>query len=218
MARGDILEMNDAFSTRRVGMTLYSTPSCIEGHTCRIVLHEKEVECDVEYVNLSDTPNWIAENNPYGESPILIDRDLVLYGSNIIAEYLDDRLPHPPLMPPDPVAKGRVRMMIYRFQRDWLSQLRHLDENKQKPSKQLRDTILRDLCILAPYMSSQDFWLGDEFTLVDCFMGPLLWRLEHFDIQLPSQARSIIAYANRLYRRHSFPKSLSEFERELKIT
>lgn len=207
--------MNDSFQNRRAGMTLYSTVSCIEGHACRLVLHEKEVECDVEFVDLSRNPNWITENNPYGESPTLIDRELVLYGSHIIAEYLDDRLPHPPLMPPDPVNRGRVRMMIYRAQRDWLGRLRQHDEKKQKPPKQLRDTVLRDLCVMAQYFSTQQFWLEDEFTLVDCFIAPLLWRLPHYGIELPPQARVINTYAHRLFQRGSFSKSLSPFERDL---
>lgn len=207
--------MNDSFQNRRAGMTLYSTVSCIEGHACRMVLHEKEVECDVEYVDLSRNPNWITENNPYGESPTLIDRELVLYGSHIIAEYLDDRLPHPPLMPPDPVNRGRVRMMIYRAQRDWLGKLRRYDEKKQKPPKQLRDMVLRDLCVMAQFFSTQQFWLEDEFTLVDCFIAPLLWRLPHYGIELPPQARVINTYAYRLFRRGSFAKSLSPFERDL---
>ncbi len=207
--------MNDAFQTRRAGMTLYSTLSCIEGHACRMVLHEKEVECDVEYVNLSSNPNWITENNPYGESPTLIDRDIVLYGSHIIAEYLDDRLPHPPLMPPDPANRSKVRMMIYRAQRDWLEELRLFEKKKQKPHKPLRDKIVRDLSVMAQFFNSQQFWLEDEFTLVDCFLAPLLWRLPYFGIDIPPPARVLHTYANRLFKRASFANSLSPFEREL---
>ena len=197
-------------------MTLFSTRSCIEGHACRIVLHEKEVECDVEYVDLHTDPNPIKEFNPYGESPTLMDRDLVLYGARIIAEYLDDRLPHPPLMPPDPVNRGIVRLMIHRCQRDWLGHLRELDEKKQKPSRLLRNSIARDLSSLAPFLSKQRYWLGDVFSLVDCFMAPLLWRLQYYNIELPQQTRAIPLYANRLYARDSFSKSLSSVEREMR--
>ncbi len=206
--------MIDAFQTRRAGMTLYSLVSCIEGHACRMVLHEKEVECDVEYVQRASDPK-ITENNPYGESPALVDRELVLYGSHIIAEYLDDRLPHPPLMPPDPSNRSKVRMMIYRAQRDWFGDLRRYEEKKQKPPKTLRNKMQRDLSVMAQYFGSQQFWLEGEFTLVDCFFAPLLWRLPHYGIELPAQARVLNTYAHRLFKRTSFTKSLSPYEREL---
>lgn len=209
--------MAESIEHRRTGMTLFSTETCIEGHACRMVLHEKEVECDVEYVNLQNNPNPIIELNPYGESPTLMDRNMVLYGSHVVAEYLDDRLPHPPLMPPDPVNRGRVRMMIYRCQRDWLQKLRVLDEKKQKPNKVFRTSLSRDLSSLAPYMAEQEFWLGEEFSLVDCFIAPLLWRLKHYGIELPSQTRSITQYANRIFGRDSFRKSLSDAEMEMQL-
>ncbi len=199
-------------------MTLYSTVSCIEGHACRMVLNEKEVECDVEFVNLRQSPNPILEWNPYGESPTLVDREITLYGSHIIAEYLDDRLPHPPLMPPDPANRGRVRMMIYRCQRDWLRQLREFDEKNRKPSKALRNRICRSLASLGQFISEQQYWLGNDFTLVDCFMAPLLWRLSHYDIILPPQLKSIPLYANRLFARDSFSNSLSHVEREMNLS
>ena len=196
-------------------MVLYSSETCIEGHACRIALYEKEVECDVEFVDLNGS-NPIDELNPYGESPTLVDRELVLYGSHIIAEYLDDRLPHPPLMPPDPINRGRVRMMIYRFQRDWLCQLRELDEKDQKPNKSFRTRISHGLSTFAPYLASQHFLIGDYFSLSDCFLMPLIWRLQHYGIELPTQARSIIAYSHRICTRDSFRRSLSMLEREMR--
>ncbi len=210
--------MIDPFQTRRVGMTLFTSRSCIEGHACRVVLYEKEVECDVEYIDMGNTnpdENPIITINPYGESPTLVDRDLELYGSHIIAEYLDERLPHPPLMPPDPVSRGKVRLMIYRCQRDWFSKLRHYDENNTKPDTALRKIISQDLTILAPYLSTEQFWLGEDFSLADCFIAPLLWRLNHYGIELPVSTRAIRAYKNRLFSRPSFQSSLSSLEREM---
>ena len=210
--------MAEALESQRMGMTLYSTETCIEGHACRMVLHEKEVECEVEYVDLNRNPNRIIELNPYGESPTLEDRGMVLYGSHVVGEYLDDRLPHPPMMPPDPVNRGKVRLMIYRFRRDWLKKLRELDEKKQKPNKMLRTTLTRDLSILAPYLEGQDFLLGEEFSLADCFVAPLLWRLKHYGIELPSQTRPLMQYAHRVFGRDSFRKSLSEAEKEMQLS
>ncbi len=210
--------MNDFLLSRRSGMTLFSTESCIEGHACRMVLNEKEVECAVEFVELNKTPNPILEWNPYGESPTLVDRDITLYGSHIIAEYLDDRLPHPPLMPPDPASRGRIRLMLYRCQRDWLRQLRELDERNRKPGKVLRYTISQYLVSIAQYLGEREYWLGREFTLVDCFLAPLLWRLELYEIEVPPQLKAIPQYANRLFARESFGNSLSQFEREMNLS
>ncbi len=200
---------------KKAGMILFSASTCIEGHACRIVLHEKEVECDVEYVNMSKAPNPILESNPYGESPTLIDRELKLYGSHIIAEYLDDRLPHPPLMPPDPINRSRVRMMIYHCQRDWLDQLKSLDHKKQKPNKQLRNEICRTLSALTTTFQRQQYWLGDEFSMVDCYLAPLIFRLPFYGIELPPQMKPILAYGKRVFKRSSFLKSLSPDERDM---
>ncbi len=206
----------DKIPSRMASMTLYSTQSCIEGHACRIVLYEKQVDCDVEYVDLESNPNALAEMNPYGESPTLADRELILYGSQIIAEYLDDRLPHPPLMPPDPVNRGRVRMMIYKIQREWLNELRHLDLQGLKPRKGLRAAIRQDLSSMSPFLVKQEFLLGEEFSLADCFVMPVLWRLEHYGIELPAQTKAVSAYIRRVLARESFKRSLSPLERDMR--
>ncbi len=205
----------DPIPSRNAIMTLYSSESCIEGHACRIVIHEKQVDCDVEFVNLVENPAVLGELNPYGESPTLADRELVLYGAPIVAEYLDDRLPHPPLMPPDPVGRGRVRMLIYRFRREWLDELRQLDLRREKPKVALRNAIRQDLASMSPLLAQQDYLLGEEFSLADCFVMPVLWRLAYYGIELPTQTKAVTAYVRRVLSRESFRRSLSSVERDM---
>lgn len=206
----------DTISGGNAAMTLYSTESCIEGHACRIVLYEKQVDCDVQWVDLKKNPARLGELNPYGESPTLMDREIVLYGAHIVAEYLDDRLPHPPLMPSDPVNRGRVRLMLYKFRREWLNELRQVDVAGQKPKKPLRDALRQDIAAMSPYLSTQDYLLGDDFSIVDCFLMPVLWRLPFYGVELPKQTKAIDAYINRVMSRQSFKRSLSTYERDMR--
>jgi len=205
----------DTIDISNVSMKLYSSETCIEGHACRIVLYEKQVDCEVEYVDLITNPSVLSELNPYGESPTLADRELVLYGATIIAEYLDDRLPHPPLMPPDPVGRGRSRMLTYRFRREWMNELRALDLRGDKPKRALQGVIRQDLISMSPLLAQQNYLLGEEFSVADCFLMPVLWRLKYYGIELPSQVKPLVAYMHRVLGRESFKRSLSAAEREM---
>jgi len=196
-------------------MTLYSGLNCIYSHSCRIVLHEKEVECHIRWVDLESNPEELAELNPYNETPTLVDRELVLYGAQIISEYLDERLPHPPLMPVDPVNRGRARLMFARLQRDWIDRLQPRSRRGGTPTDTTRQAVRDGLIAVSPIFTEQQYMLGDEFSLVDCFLAPLLWRLPYYDIELPRQAKPILDYGQKLFARPAFQSSLSEAEAEL---
>ncbi len=200
---------------RKPIMALYSGTTCIYSHGCRIVLFEKEVECKIIYVDPADASEDLAELNPYNETPTLLDRDLVLYGPRIINEYLDERLPHPPLMPVDPVSRGRARLMMMRLQRDWFDLIEPMTSGNTQAAEAARDTIRDGLIAISPLFNDQDYMLGEEFSLVDCFLAPLLWRLPVYGIELPKQAKPVIDYSRRLFDRPAFAASLSEGEREL---
>ncbi len=198
-------------------MRLYSAALGVHSHSCRIVLFEKEVECQIAYVDADSNPEELAELNPYGETPTLVDRELVLYGPQIISEYLDERLPHPPLMPVDPVNRGRARLMMLRLQRDWLDRVNDVDAVDPLAGDSEGQQAIRDgLIALSPIFNEQSYMLGDEFSLVDCFMAPLLWRLPVYGIELPPQARAVLDYAGRVFERRSFISSLSEAEHEIR--
>jgi stringent starvation protein A len=199
---------------KRSVMTLYSGSLCPYSHRVRIVLAEKGVSVDILTVDPENPPEELIELNPYQSVPTLVDRDLVLYESGIIMEYLDERFPHPPLLPVYPVARAKSRLMMYRIDRDWYSLMRGiLAEGKTADAarKELRDNLVS----LAPIFANMPYFMSEEFSLVDCYLAPLLWRLPALKIELPSQSNVVKNYAKKLFQRESFQASLTEPEREL---
>lgn len=197
-------------------MTLFSDPSCPYCHRVRIVLAEKGIAVDIVDVDANHLPEEVLEFSPYGAVPCLVDRDLRLYESRIIMEYLDERYPHPPLLPVDPVARATTRLYMYRVERDWYGlaeQVAAAGKVAAKPRKELRDSLVAT----APVFSHKPYFMNDEFTLVDATIAPLLWRLPFLGIELPPVPAKIInAYALRLFQRDSFRLSLTEAEREMR--
>lgn len=203
-------------ANKRSIMTLYTGATDIYSHRVRIVLAEKGVSVDVINTDLNDKLEDLHELNPYGTAPTLVDRELVLYDANIIMEYLDERFPHPPLMPVYPVARAKTRLMIYRIDREWGDLVRKIEKGKpetaQNAAKELRNYLIR----LAPVFSSSPFFLNEEFSLVDCCIAPILWRLPAWGITLPAEAKAIHKYAERVFARDSFQASLTEAEQDLR--
>lgn len=202
-------------ANRRSVMTLFSDPSCPQSHRTRIVLTEKDVTVDIVQIDPNDKPEDLAELNPYNSVPTLVDRDLVLYDAAVIMEYLDERFPHPPLMPVDPVSRARARLALYHIERDWYGRVPDLTSGDEKrvvaARKQLRESLLSSLEIF----EAMPFFLSDEFSLVDCSVAPILWRLLDYGVKLPPQARAIKQYADRMFDRPAFRESLSEAEIEM---
>jgi RNA polymerase-associated protein len=205
-------------TNKRSVMTLYSGAIDIHSHRVRIVLAEKGVSYEVTNIETRSKPEDLLELNPYGSVPTLVDRELALYEPNIIAEYLDERFPHPPLMPVYPVARAKARLIIYRFDREWGPLIRKLEAGKinndvRIAAKELASYILQ----LVPIFNSASYFMGDEFTLVDCCIAPVLWRLPAWDIGFsPVETRAINKYSDRVFQRDSFQASLTESEQELR--
>lgn len=196
-------------------MTLYSYPRCLHSHRARIVLQEKGVSSEVDYVTVTDPPVDLLELNPYGTTPTFVDRDLVLYQADIIMEYLDERFPHPPLYPMDPVSRARSRLLTYRIEQDWYSLYDLILKGDDKQAAKARKMLRENLISAMPVFAAKTYFLSDEFSLVDCTVAPLLWRLSSLHIELPRQAEAIRYYAKRVFERESFQASLSEDEREM---
>ena len=200
---------------RRQAMTLFSAENSPRCHMVRIVLAEKGISHDLLLINEEDTPEELKDLNPYNEVPTLVDRDLVLYDHRVITEYLDERFPHPPLMPVDPVSRSRHRLMLYRVERDWYSLIDAIvraDKNSDAARKSLRDSLLGTLAVF----EQKPYFLSDELSLIDCALAPLLWRLPSYNIALPSAAKSLQKYAERLFGRAAFAASLTEKEKDLR--
>lgn len=203
--------------SRRSLMTLYTNKVCPYSHRVRIVLAEKgviaeEVEVDPNYPNED-----VASLNPYGTVPMLVDRDLVLYESNVILEYLEERFPHPPLMPVYPVSRARSRLMLIRLDRDWYSIADRIEKGPEADKAAARQELFESILSIAPVFADTPFFLSEEFTLVDCSLAALLWRLPYYGINLPAtEGRPVIQYADRLFKREAFIQSLSDAEREMR--
>ena len=197
---------------KRSIMTLYSSALDIYSHQVRIVLAEKGVSVDIFNVDPNQPCEDLSELNPYNSLPTLVDRDLVLYRAMVIMEYLDERFPHPPLLPVYPVSRAKSRLMIYRIERDWYSLLSRIEADDASA----RDELKNSLISLAPVFAEMPYFLNDEFTLVDCCIAPLLWRLPRYGIELPRTAKSLFQYQNRVFNRESFQVSLTEAEREIR--
>ncbi len=207
----------DAVS-RRSSMTLLSDPRSHYSHRVRIVLAEKGVTCNIVDTDASHLPKDLTDVNPYGTLPTLLDRDLVLYESKVIMEYLDERFPHPPLLPVYPVARGESRLYIYRIERDWCSLVDTIEGGRSKQPEKYIKELAEGLAGIAPIFTEKPFFMSDEFTLVDCCLGPILWRLDELGVKLPAkkQVKPLLEYMKRLFDMPSFQESLTEQEREMR--
>jgi RNA polymerase-associated protein len=203
---------------RRAAMTLYSSPDCLHCHRTRIVLAEKGLVIDITDVDAASPPEDLLDINPYHSVPTLVDRDLVLYDSRVICEYLDERFPHPPLMPVDPVSRAQFRLALYRIERDWLPLAGQLPlTTDRKQAAQQRKVLQEGLLSSAEVFAAKRFFLSDEFSLVDATLAPLLWRLPALGIELAgSGAAPIRRYMDFNFARPSFQESLTEREREMR--
>lgn len=204
---------------RRSSMTLFSDPMCQYSHRVRIVLAEKGVTVDIEDIDPKSVTEEILEANPYGTLPTLVDRDLALYESNVVMEYLDERFPHPPLLPVYPVARAESRLWIYRIERDWCVLI---DQIKASPDSKKADAARKEfresLVTIAGIFEEMPYFMSEEFTLVDCCLAPMLWRLPELGISLPNNrhVKPLHEYMERLFERPSFQESLTDLEREVR--
>ncbi|OGS93183.1 MAG: glutathione S-transferase [Gallionellales bacterium GWA2_59_43] len=196
-------------------MRLYSGTTCPYSHRCRIVLFEKGMDFEVIDVDLMNRSEDLAAINPYNKVPVLVERDLILYEANIINEYIDERFPHPQLMPPDPVMRGRARLFLHRFEQELYSQVDAIEQNGKTADK-ARAAIRDNLTQLAQILTKQKFLLGDEFSMLDVAIAPLLWRLDHYGIQMGKEAAPMMKYAERLFSRQGFIDALTPSERAMR--
>ena len=200
-------------------MVLYSGTTCPFSHRCRFVLFEKGMDFEIRDIDLYNKPEDIAVMNPYGQVPILVERDLVLYESNIINEYIDERFPHPQLMPADPIMRARTRLFLYNFEKELFVHVSTLENRGVTDEKVLdaaRANIRDRLAQLAPLLVKNKYMLGEEFSMLDVAVAPLLWRLGHYGIELPKSAAPIQKYAERLFSRPAYIEALTPSEKVMR--
>ena len=205
-------------SNRRSMMGLFSGNTCIRSHQVRFVLREKGITTDIQNVDGKKVPEDLIALNPYASIPTLTDRELVIYDSGVIIEYLDERYPHPPLMPVSPVDRAKIRLALVSLEADIVSNAIELDaalgsRNENSLRKKLKSMLNASLDLF----SSNDYFLNDELTVIDCVLAPILWRLEYFGISLGKEQKVIIDYMERVFSRETFQNSLSEDEEEMHL-
>jgi RNA polymerase-associated protein len=205
-------------ANRRSVMTLFSRPTDIHSHRTRLVLAEKNINIEISNVAGPDLPEDLMDLNPYHTVPTLVDRDLTLYDSRVIIEYLDERFPHPPLMPVDPVTRAQFRLALFRIESDWYSIAEEAETSIDgklgtKARKLLRESILQS----TELFGARPYFLSEDFSLVDCTIAPLLWRLPVYGIDLGKDATPIEEYMDRVFARRSFQEGLTELEQEMRL-
>ncbi|GAA5109248.1 stringent starvation protein SspA [Orbus sasakiae] len=203
---------------KRSVMTLFCDTTDIYGHQIRFVLAEKGVTAEIEFVEANNLPQELLDLNPYGSIPTLIDRDLTLYEPHIALEYLDERFPHPPLMPVYPIVRANSRLTMYRMRKEWYSAYHTImDAPKSEAAKEARKSLQDDLTAISIMFKEKPFFMSDDFTLSDCYFAPLLWRLPLLDITLPKTAeKHYLSYMTRVFERPAFIESLTEDEKKIR--
>jgi len=197
-------------------MTLYSGTTDPFSQRCRIVLFEKGMDFQVIDVDMFNKPEDLAVVNPYNRVPVLVERDLVLYEANIINEYIDERFPHPQLMPADPVMRARARLFLHRFENELFCHIDAIEHAAQKIADKARHAVRDNLTQIAPVFAKQKYMLGDEFSMLDVAIAPLLWRLDHYGIQLDKDAVPLMKYAERLFSRPAYIEAMTPAEKAMR--
>ncbi len=198
-------------------MVLYSGTTCPFSQRCRLVLFEKGMDFEIKDVDLFNKPEEISVMNPYGQVPILVERDLVLYESNIINEYIDERFPHPQLMPADPVMRARARLFLFNFERELFVHVQTIENSNHQKGIEKAKLLIRDrLTQLAPILLKNKYMLGDDFSMLDVAIAPLLWRLDHYGIELSKSAAPLMKYAERIFSRPAYIEALTPSEKVMR--
>lgn len=204
-------------ANRRSVMTLFSSADNSDNHRVRIVLAEKDITVDIIESEPEDLPEDLIDLNPYQSVPCLLDRKLVLYDSRIIMEYLDERFPHPPLMPIDPVSRAHSRLALFRIEKDWFALTEDIENGTSEEADAARNVLREGVLSAADVFTVKPYFLSDDFSLVDCTIAPILWRLPKYGIDLPEkQAKPVLEYMDRVFSRETFQMSLTNAEKAIR--
>tara|TARA_B100000768_G_scaffold176809_1_gene190109 strand:- start:478 stop:1077 length:600 start_codon:yes stop_codon:yes gene_type:complete len=198
-------------------MKLYSNSTDPFSHRCRIVLFEKGMDFEVIDVDLSNKPEDLSILSPYSDSPVLVERDLVLTDANIINEYIDERFPHPQLMPADPVMRARARLFLKDFESQLFIHMKALESNEKSKKDAAKKIVTETLIQLTPIITKQEYLLHEEYSMLDVAMAPLLWRIEHYEIKLPNSCLPLLKYADKIFKRPLFDEAMSPAEKSMRV-
>ncbi len=204
-----------AITGKRSVMTLYTGSTCIHSHRVRIVLGEKGIGSEIIEASEENPPEDLLTLNPYGTVPTLVDRDLVLYDPQVMIEYLDERFPHPPLMPVDPVSRAQCRLAVCRILSDLYGFINDIENGSDRKANKAKKGLKEALISSSEVFSAKKYFLSDDFSVMDATIAPILWRLPLYGIELPSEGAVILEYAKRIFEREAFEESLTDAELEM---
>lgn len=204
-----------SIANRRSVMLIFSQPECFYSHRARIVVAEKDISAEIIDVDANNQPQDLMDVNPHGVLPTLVDRDLVLYDSRIIMDYLDERFPHPPLLPVEPVARAKCNLALYRVEKDWYPLVDKIVDFAAD-AEQAKKELAQSIATIEPILEQMDYFMHDDFSLVDVSVAPVLWRLVDMGVKLDADLPHLNAYMQRLFERESFQNSLSEAEQNMR--
>ena len=199
-------------------MKLYSNSTDPFSHRCRIVLYEKGMDFEVIDVDLNNKPEDLSILSPYSDCPVLEERDLVLTDPNIINEYIDERFPHPQLMPADPVMRARARLFLKDMENELFIHMKNIEAKESKVQENARKVVTNTLIQLNPILDKQEFLLHDEYSMLDVAMAPLLWRLDYYEIKLGNQCKALLKYADKIFSRPLFEEAMSPAEKAMRTS
>ena len=197
-------------------LTLFSSTDDVLCHRVRLVLAAKGVSYDLVSVDPQEPPEDLIDLNPYHSVPTLVERELVLYAASVVSEYLDERYPHPPLMPVDPLSRARLRLAMLRIEHDWVPLVQAIQLGSKAQAESARKRLKELLTASVPLFKASKFFLNPEMSLADCAMAPIVWRLDALGIGLPKDGKAIEDYGNRIFRNPGFVRSLTDQEKKLR--
>ena len=200
-------------ANRRSAILLFSFPDCLDSHRTRLVIKEKEIAAELHEVDTNNLTEELKIISPYNDFPTLVDRELILQNSRVIIEYLDERFPHPPLLPVNPVARAKFRIALHRIEDQWYPEFNNSYKNGTLTDS-FKEKIKNYFLEIVPFISDK-FFMSDDFGLVDCSLAPLLWRMKHLNVEIPENKKIIEKYAERIFSRESFQNSLTETEKDM---
>ncbi|GFZ94106.1 glutathione S-transferase N-terminal domain-containing protein [Dyella caseinilytica] len=201
----------------RTVLALYSAADDIQCHRVRLVLAAKGVGYDLVQVDPAKPPEDLTDLNPYNSLPTLVDRELTLYDTSVVCEYLDERYPHPPLMPIDPLSRARLRLASVRIERDWLPEIDHIRAGG-RPADAARKRLREQLLSTVPLFKASKFFLNPEMSLVDCLVTPVIWRLPALGVELGREGKPVMDYGERMFHSQGYARSLTSEERALRAS
>ena len=200
----------------RNALTLFSSPDCVVCHRVRLVLAAKGVSYELVTVDPNNPPEDLLDLNPYHSVPTLVDRDLVLYAASVVSEYLDERYPHPPLMPVDPLSRARLRLAMLRVELEWVPHVQAIQNGTKVQAEAARKRLKELLLGALPLFKASKFFLNSEMSVADCAVAPIIWRLQALGVILPKEAKPIDDYGQRIFRNPGFVRSMTPEEKQLR--